>query len=334
LRIISASRRTDLPAFYSRWFLNRIRAGFCHWINPFSGQVSRVSLRPEDVLAIGFWTRDPRPLLPHLDLLRSEGYRFYFHITINGYPPSLESHSPPVEDSVDAFRRLAEAIAPWPVFWRYDPIILSSDTPVEHHLRRFEEISGGLAGHTERCYFSFLSMYGKTRRNLEKVRREHGVAVDEATLEERMRVAGLLRDVAAPRGITLHSCSTDELAGSGIRKGACLDLEVVEGLGAVPDRRLRPAPTRPDCGCVEATDIGAYDACAFGCAYCYATTSRDAALRRLRSHDPEDTVLHRPASLVGVDLATREGPKVRRGTVASGKVGREAAIPGQMKLSG
>lgn len=306
MRIISASRRTDLPAFYSRWFMNRIRAGFCHWINPFSGQVNRVSLRPEDVLAIAFWTRNPRPLLPHIDYLRAEGYRFYFHITINGYPRSLESHGQSLEEAADAFRRVAEAIEPWPVFWRYDPVILSNHTPVEYHLERFAQIAGGLAGHTERCYFSFLSMYGKTRRNLEKVRREEGVAVEETAPEERIRVAGLLRDVAASHGITLHSCSADELAGAGIRKGACLDPGVIESLGAVPDRQLKPAPTRPDCGCVEATDIGAYDACVFGCAYCYATTSREVALKRLRAHDPEDTILHRPASLVGVDLATRE----------------------------
>ncbi len=121
--IISASRRTDIPAFYAEWFMQRIRAGYCTVPNPFNrGQVSTISLAPEDVDAIVFWTRFPRPLLPHLDELDRCGYRYYFQFTLLDYPRSLETHRPDVRQAVEAFRTLAERIGPERVIWRYDPI--------------------------------------------------------------------------------------------------------------------------------------------------------------------------------------------------------------------
>ena len=151
MRVISASRRTDLPAFYSSWFLNRLRAGFCHWLSPFGGRVHRVSLRTEDCLALVLWTRDPRPLLRHLDELTA--YRFYFHFTICGYPREIESHSPPDGVAVAAFRELARAIGPDRVFWRYDPIVVSDGIcPASYHVSRFERLADALAGSTRRCW--------------------------------------------------------------------------------------------------------------------------------------------------------------------------------------
>ncbi len=306
MRIISVSRRTDIPAFYSEWFLNRIRAGFCHWINPFGGQVYRVSLRPEDCLAFVFWTRNPKPLLPRLALLRREGHRFYFHFTMNDYPEALESHTPSIRRAIAAFRQLSEAISPELTFWRYDPILLSDMTPESYHLERFESLCRQLDGYTKRCYFSFVDFYGKTERNLRRVEREQGISFQRPSVDEQRNLAYQLRDVAAAWGITLFSCCGDGLIGEGIEKAHCVDPDVVAKLQPEPDLQLKAAPTRQDCGCMEATDIGAYDTCVYGCAYCYATNSRAAALRRMQAHDPDDTVLWRPASLHGVDLATRE----------------------------
>jgi hypothetical protein len=306
MRIISASRRTDIPAFYARWFLNRVRAGFCHWINPFGGQVYRVSLRPEDCLAVVFWTRNPKPLLRDLDFLRQEGYRFYFHFTINGYPKAVESHNPPVFDAIATFRRLAETISPELTLWRYDPILLSEATPESYHLERFDLLSGQLEGYTRRCYFSFVDFYGKTERNLQRVEREHGLTFRRPSLEEQRRLAHQLRDIAATRGITLYSCCGDGLVGEGIEKAHCVDMDIVSRLRPELNLHLKPVPTRQDCGCVESADIGAYDTCIFGCAYCYATNSRTAAMERLQQHKPEDTVLWRPKTLQDVDLASRE----------------------------
>ena len=315
MKIISASRRTDIPAFYTKWLLNRMRAGFCHWINPFGGQVYRVSLRPEDCLALVFWTRNPKPLMPHLDSLRHEGHRFYFHFTINDYPASYESHTPPVQQSITRFRELSDSVSPELTFWRYDPILLSEITPESYHVQRFEFLCRQLAGYTKRCSFSFVDFYGKTQRNLRRVEREMGLSFRRPSLEEQRSLAQQLRDIAACSGITLLSCCGDTLVGEGIEKAHCIDSEVVAFLRRESRLELKPAPTRQDCGCTEATDIGAYDTCIYGCAYCYATNSRSAGLRRMRAHDPDDTVLWRPAALHDVDLETMELPTGREGAL-------------------
>jgi len=323
MRVISVSRRTDIPAFYSKWFLNRIREGFCHWINPYSGQVSRVSLRPEDCLAIVFWTRNPKPLLPHLDALHRKGYRYYFHITINGYPKMIESHSPPLSAAVVTFRQVAEKVSPELTHWRYDPILLSEATPPEYHLARFAELAAQLEGYTRRCYFSFVDFYAKTERNLRKVERAHGVSFQRPQIDEQRELAHQLRDIATRHGIVLYSCCNEGLVGDGIEPSHCIDLDTIARLRPDLDVRLKDAPTRQDCGCVECTDIGVYDTCAFGCTYCYATNSRQAAMSRMRDHDPDDTVLWRPVALRGVDLTEREIVRVARPMKARAATGRQ-----------
>ncbi len=125
MKIISASRRTDIPAFHARWLLNRLDAGFCHYLNPFSGQVYRVSLRPEDCLALVFWSRNPSPLLPHVANLWERGYRFYFQFTLNGYPQAIETHNPPLKAAIATFQKLSQCLSPEWVQWRYDPITTS-----------------------------------------------------------------------------------------------------------------------------------------------------------------------------------------------------------------
>jgi len=304
-RIISASRRTDIPAFYTNWFMNRIRAGFCHWINPFGGQVYRVSLRPNDCLGIVFWTRDPRPLMPHLRFLTSEGYRFYFHFTINGYPRILEPHRPPVEEAITVFKRLSDAVSPELILWRYDPIVLSTATPATYHLKQFHYLAANLSGYTRSCYFSFVNLYTKTQRNLQKVEERHGLSFYELGPEKQLELARQLQAIAEAYGIKLYSCCNDLLVGAGIQKARCVDRSSLDG----PDSQsvcLRPAPTRRGCGCLESVDIGAYNTCVNGCIYCYATNSRKAALKRLRSHDPCDTVLWRPSTLRQLDLIQLE----------------------------
>jgi hypothetical protein len=329
VRVISASRRTDIPAFYSKWFANRLEAGFCHWINPFGGQVYRVSLKPEDCLAIVFWTRNPQPLLPHLHSLEERGMAFYFHYTINGYPPELETHSPLVGVAVEQFQRLSDVIGPHLVHWRYDPIILSSCTSVDYHAERFAALSRQLEGYTERCYFSFLDLYGKTARNLRRVAAAHGVSFDEPSLQTRRLLSGQLMAIASDRHMVLLTCCGDELIERGIQKAHCVDAAFISTLCSSPDlgAGLKAAPTRTDCGCAEATDIGAYDTCIFGCSYCYATNSRRAALARLQAHDSDDSVLWRPSTLVDVDLTALEQPASERSRRTDGHQAPGSAQP-------
>jgi len=161
-KIISASRRSDIPAFYSRWFLRRLEEGYCDWIHPFTGKLARVSLRPEDCLALVFWTRNPEPLLPALRDLDAAGHSYCFQVTLTGYPKALESHNPGLDLSLRRLRELADRVGPQPVTWRYDPIVMSSCTPAAFHLERFAEIADALEGAVQRVTFSFVDFYGKT----------------------------------------------------------------------------------------------------------------------------------------------------------------------------
>ena len=288
MKLISASRRTDIPAFYSRWFLRRLAEGFCDWINPFGGQVLHVSLRPQDTLGIVCWTRNPAPLAASLGALQQAGYGFAFHFTINGYPGELESHNPPVETALRAFRDLARRLPPGRAWWRYDPILLTQATPSAWHERNFSRLAEALEGQTRRCYFSFASFYRKTRRNLDA----SGLPWREPAIGEKLELARRLRLIARRHGIDMFSCCDDQLLAAGVEKARCVDASVFLPEAAPSGFKL--APTRAGCGCTQSVDIGAYDTCAFGCAYCYATTSRRAALVRLGEHDPDDTALWRP----------------------------------------
>lgn len=280
-RVVSASRRTDLPAFGADWLLERIQAGWCDVANPFNGRISRVSLLPADVWAFVFWTRHAGPLLRRLDALRD--YAYYFHYTINGYPRALESRNPPLDVAVATLRELSGAIGAERVLWRYDPIILSEAlTPPAYHLDRFAEIAARLAGATSRCYVSFVDSYGKTARGLAAVGRATGATFREPSPAERQEIIGRLVEIGAQHDIALYACAEPDLLALGVRRARCVDPEVIAALrGDGAGSRLRAAPTRPACGCVESVDIGKYDTCAFGCAYCYATRPRAAALGRI-----------------------------------------------------
>lgn len=299
MRIISASRRTDLPAFFTDWFLGRLNAGFCHWANPFSGHIYRISLLPEDVAAIMFLTRNSSMLLPHLESMTRRGYRYWFNYTITGYPSVLEPHAPPLEVALDACKRTSDAIGPGFVHWRYDPILISDETPREYHLRRFENLTKALAGYTKRCYVSFASFYAKTTRNLGRL---DGFVYSDLPQEHKHELAIDLAAIARASGIETFMCCLPESERVGLRQAACLDPETITNLRPDLVMRLVRQPTRQNCNCVEATDIGAFDTCQHGCAYCYATNSPAAALARYNEHDPSDSILWRPPHLRKVDL--------------------------------
>jgi hypothetical protein len=263
-------------------------------VHPFTGRLERVSLLPEDCLCIVLWTRNPAPLLPALPDLLASGHFLLFQFTVTGYPKPLESDNPELSLSLRRLRDLAERIGPESVIWRYDPIVVSSRTPMAFHLERFASIARGLEGAVRSVYFSFVDLYGKTRANFERLNQKHGIEFLEPDAVERRNLVLRLRDSAVRHGMTLHACCEDELVGEGVEKGRCIDLEWIRRVRSDVDEQLKRRPTREQCGCTESVDIGTYDTCAFGCSYCYATRTREAALVRLRDHDPNDTLLWRP----------------------------------------
>ncbi len=300
-RIISASRRTDLPAFHVPWFMARVAAGFCHWLNPFGGRVQRVDLRPEAVAAFVFWTRLPTPLLRVWPQLLDRGYRGCFQFTLNDYPRELEPHAPDLGTALSAFAQASETVGPSFIGWRYDPIVLTDTLTADEHRRRFATLCRHLAGQTTRCTTSFVETYGKTRRALARVATRHGIRFITPGPDERLALARDLGDIARAHGITLHACCSADLTAAGLTPAHCVDRSLIAQLR--PDLRFTAAnrPTRPGCGCHASIDVGAYDTCRFGCAYCYAAGPRQVA-DAPSADDVADSLLARPPRLRGATL--------------------------------
>lgn len=290
--IISASRRTDIPAFYAEWLMNRIRAGYCTVPNPFNrAQVSRVSLLPEDVDVLVFWTRNPRPLFPHFPELDRRGYRYYFQYTLLDNPRAIDPKSPPVEAGIKTLRELAGRVGAQRVIWRYDPIVLSEATPPAFHVAAHRRIAAALAGCTRRNVLSLVDLYRKAQGRLAALRGQ-GVTVQEikpgAVTEE---VAAMLRQMAQTaqaHGMEITSCAEEvDLRPYGIGPGKCVDDEYIARTFGLHLNLKKDPSQREACGCVQSKDIGMYDSCLFGCQYCYATSSFATAQRNYEKHDPQ-----------------------------------------------
>jgi hypothetical protein len=290
-QVISVSRRTDIPAFYAEWFLNRIRAGYAQYRNPFGGQLYEVSLKPEDVMAFVFWSRNYGPLLPYLPHLDQLGYGGYFHFTLTDYGKSFEPYELRTQDVIDTFKALADRYSPKHVLWRFDPIILSNNTPHEYILAKFESLARQLRGYTERCYISFVEYYRKVERNLQRVSTQ-GFRFYDPTPEEKIALTRQLVAIAKTYQIQVYACCEEVLLQvPEVQQAHCVDPGLIAELFPHQFHNLKPAPTRQGCGCFASRDIGAYDTCLHGCVYCYANISPQKAGANYRAHNPEGPVL-------------------------------------------
>lgn len=289
--IISASRRTDIPAFYSRWFMNRVRAGFCEVVNPFNArQKSLVSLKPEDVDAIVFWTRYPAPLFPHLRELDDLGYNYYFQFTLTPYGRDLEIRTIRQDKLIKSFVELSRRVGPERIIWRYDPIIIGSYHTFEKHLEHFRSISESLTGFTIRVMISFADYYKKSLRNLRDVSEEF--ELNPESREGFPDFVSQLAEIARGCGMEIRSCAeARELEQMGIAKGACIDLDLIRRITGREINYSKDPHQRPECRCVVSKDIGAYNTCPFGCRYCYAVNDHKAALSIRSAIRPESPFL-------------------------------------------
>lgn len=279
MAIISASRRTDIPAFFADWFMNRIREGYFHRVNPFNAnQVRAVSLAPDDVDAIVFWTKNPQPLLPHLDELDKRGYRYYFQFTLNPYGEIFEPHVPPLAERIAVFRELSRRIGPHRVIWRYDPIIVSDATPLEYHREMIASTAAALQGHATRMVFSFLDFYGKVAGRIKELEKTKGIRViditDGSRREEMLRLAAWIKQIGDHSGLEILSCAEQfDLAQLGIQHGSCIDGRLISSLFGIRKDFPKDKNQRGECLCVESIDMGMYNTCSFQCTYCYANLS-------------------------------------------------------------
>ncbi|POA23613.1 MULTISPECIES: DUF1848 domain-containing protein [unclassified Pseudomonas] len=303
--IISASRRTDIPAFYHDWFMNRVRQGFLLSRNPFNyNQISRVSLLPADVDAIVFWTRNPKALIQSLDVLDKLGLKYYFQYTITGYPRSLERSVPKPLDAIRMFIQLSELIGKEKVIWRYDPILLSNFVDLNEHKRLFGKIAGLLAGRTDRVVISFSDFYKKTERNLNAVDGLiYSDIVDESS--KLLDLSRYMATVANSYGMQIQSCAeVVDTTEADVPHGRCIDNELLRDVFGLTLSDKKDQGQRDACGCVKSVDIGAYNTCLHECSYCYATFNKEMVLKNRRSHDPQSPFLIGGAEGVDPTLLT------------------------------
>jgi hypothetical protein len=289
-RIISVSRRTDIPAFYGDWFRQRVSEGFAGVVNPYGGKRYLVSLKPADVLCFVFWSKDFSPFVETLDALDRRGYRFYFNYTVTGVPAVFESNVDRAR-ALCTLKLLSERYGPASVTWRFDPIILSTVSDADFYLETFERMARALEGLVERCTFSFVTQYGKVKRNFRELERTSGVTVLDPPQEAKIELANRLAEIAADFGITMHSCCGDYLVGERIQKAHCVDGALIERLFYPGGLSYPEKPTRPECGCTESIDIGTYNTCPHGCVYCYANANKTVAQNAFERHEPDAAFL-------------------------------------------
>ena len=278
--IISASRRTDIPTFYSDWLVNRLNAGYCLVRNPHNpAQLKRVSLLPEDVDGIVLWTKNAAPLLPKLSALNS--YSYCFQYTITPYHSDIEGGLADKRTTViPAFLKLADIIGPKRMIWRYDPIIITPRYSYSYHISAFTKLCELLAGSCEKCVLSFAIAYKSVAKNLA------GIGHMEVGAEDKLRLAADLLRIAEDHGITLCACC--ELPGLyalGVQPISCIDASLF-GANAPRDKNQREG-----CNCAVSVDIGAYNSCINGCRYCYANHSEAAVQKNHAEHRVDSETL-------------------------------------------
>lgn len=281
--IINTGMRTDIPAFYSEWFINRIRAGYVLVRNPYRQDwITCYELNPDVVDCIAFCTKNPAPMLKYMEEVKP--FNQYWFVTITPYGKDVEPNVPPKEKVINDFISLSEIVGINCISWRYDPIFIDSTYTVERHISDFEEMCKKLSGYTRVCVISFIDLYEKVIRNFPQV--------GTVSQNERITIGKAFAEIGQRYDITIKACAEgNNLAPYGVDCNGCMTQETFEAaIGCSLDIPKKKSQ-RAECSCVLGTDIGTYDTCAHLCRYCYANTSRDNVIRNMRLHDPNSPFL-------------------------------------------
>ena len=263
--ILSASRRTDIPAFFSDWFFNRLKEGFVLVPNPYNPkQISRINLSPDGIDCIVFWTKNPAPMTDRLKTLDKAGFSYYFQFTLNPYGSDTEPGLPPKEELIKSFVKLSAETGRKRVLWRYDPIFITEKYSADWHKDQFRLLCRRLSSCTDICTISFIDIY----RNISSSFRA-------MSQDEIYETAESFSETAAENGIDLLTCAEEtDLSSFGIKNSSCIDAYRAEQASGCKISLKPGKPLRKGCRCAESTDIGIYDTCMHGCSYCYASQQR------------------------------------------------------------
>lgn len=280
--IISASRRTDIPAFFAEEFYNDLKCGYTNVMNPYNRKIIKVDLRRESVNLIVFWTKNVFPLLPFLSAVEDLGYPFFFHYTVNNYPEFVEPGIPELSMTIRNMRILSERIGRKKIVWRYDPIFVTDKTDLEFHLYNFSLIAENIHKFVGGIKISFYDEYPKVKKRIDKKSRGKFNVLDypyENSIE-RIRIHEFLRKIkliSDKYRLPISSCSEkhgEELSKASIYPGACIDKYYIKELFDIENENSKDKGQRKLCNCIKSVDIGKYDTCKNGCIYCYATNDK------------------------------------------------------------
>lgn len=292
--IISASRATDIPAFYAEWFFRRLAEGYAVWRNPFNGKDSYVAF--DNTRFVVFWSKNPAPLIKHLPALQKRSIGCYIQFTLNDYENcGLEPLLPPLEYRIETFKRLVGMLGHGSVVWRFDPLVLTDGISIDSLIERISRIGDTLQGYTEKLVFSFadIDSYRKVGKNLTAA----GVKYKEWDNESMRVFAEKLSALNAARwNYTLATCAESiSIEEFGIEHNRCIDPGLICRLKPSLQPLLFHARTdkgqHKACGCIPSKDIGAYNTCPHGCLYCYANTSPQTGKANFCTHNPQKTSL-------------------------------------------
>ena len=291
--IINTGMRTDIPAFYSEWLMNRVHKGFVYVRNPYyKFQVSKYSLSPKVVDCLAFCTKNPYPMLKYLDELK-EQYNMFWFVTITPYGKELEPNVPPFEKVIQDFKTLSNKLGKNAVALRYDPILINEEYSVKKHIEMFDKIAKSLNGYTEDVTISFLDLYEKVKRNAPDIR--------PPTNEEQKYIAKEFVKIGKENNMIIHGCCENpNLKEIGIDITGCMSQEIVEkaigfNLKAPSGQSKRIATNenkeKPICNCLMGNDIGAYNSCMHLCKYCYANFNKTLVQENFKHHNPKSPFL-------------------------------------------
>lgn len=284
--ILSVSRRTDIPNYYSEWFYNRMKEGFLYVKNPMNAhQISRIDLSPDIVDCIVFWTKNPTAMIDRLDELND--YKYYFQFTITGYGKDVEAGLPDKnKEIIPTFKKLSDKIGKDKIIWRYDPILINEKYTIEYHLRAFTKIADELKNYTNKVIISFVDLYAKTQRNTKELN------IQDINNDEMRLIAKQMADIAHERNLEIESCAElVDLEDVGVKHGCCIDKKLIEQIIGCPLKGSKDKVQREECGCFESMEIGTYNTCKNGCKYCYANYNNEQVVNQANLYDTESPIL-------------------------------------------
>lgn len=282
--ILNTGGRTDTVQYYTEWLLQRFEEGYVLSRNPlFPNKVTRYELAPDKVDCVVFCSKNYQPILPRLHEI-TDKFNTYFHYTITAYGKDIEPGVPPIHESMETLIELSKQVGKQRVAWRYDPVLLTKDYPVECHLETFEHMAKVLAPYIDRCIFSFVEMYKKLEVNMPEL-----IPLTEQDMEE---LAQKLGAIAEKCGIHIQTCGTNgDFTRYGIHASGCMTLDILGGANGILFKNLKHKGMRQGCHCIESRDIGAYDTCMNGCKYCYANKNPRRAFENYKLHNPMSPLL-------------------------------------------